>query len=309
MDKIYSDSDFRGQIHLPAPVTPFAANGDLMLDAFAEVLRFYLDVVAVDSFVIAGNNGEGSAISAPELSRLVETAAKVVAGRVPFFAHVTRTSNRESIARAEIAATAGATGICLMGQPYIHKATDAEIVDRFAAVTKAVPLPLYVFNDVGHQGFSISADALRSICEAAPVAVMSDGVRGLETALETITAFGDRFPILYGPPALLVPALLLDAGGFGGTGLELFGARVRPELLGIHERTPAERLEIVRRYGAVATAVARFGSPPAGMKAALAMLGVPAGVPREPVQPLVPADEAALRRELTHWGILDRPTG
>ena len=59
MDKIYSDSDFRGQIHLPAPVTPFAANGDLMLDAFAEVLRFYLDVVAVDSFVIAGNNGEG----------------------------------------------------------------------------------------------------------------------------------------------------------------------------------------------------------------------------------------------------------
>ncbi|MDP6805715.1 MAG: dihydrodipicolinate synthase family protein [Rhodospirillales bacterium] len=307
MDKRYSDSDFRGQIYLPAPVTPFAANGDLMLDAFADVLRFYLDVCAVDSFVIAGNNGEGSAISAPELGRLVETATKVVAGRVPFFAHVTRTSNRESIARAEIAAAAGATGICLMGQPYIHKATEAEIVDRFVAVTKAVPLPMYVFNDVGHQGFSISANTLSAICEVAPVVVMSDGARDLGAALQTIAAFGDRFPILYGPPALLVPALLLDAGGLGGTGLELFGARVRPELLDIHERTPAERLEIVRRYGAVAAAVARFGSPPAGMKAALAMLGVPAGVPREPVQPLAPADEEALRGELTRLGVFGRP--
>ncbi len=33
IDKTYTHSDFRGQIFMPAPVTPFAPGGDLMLDA------------------------------------------------------------------------------------------------------------------------------------------------------------------------------------------------------------------------------------------------------------------------------------
>ena len=306
IDKTYTESEFRGQIHLPAPVTPFTPEGDLMLDAFAEVLRYYLDAVGVDSFVIAGNNGEGSALGAEELGLLTRTAVDVVKSRVPFFVHVSRTSNLESVARARIAAEAGAPGICLTGQPFIHAATKAEIVGRFEMMAKAVPVPLYAFNDVGHQRFNITPEILRAICDVAPVVVVSDGTGDFLEATRMIVEMGDRFPILYGSATMLVPGLLLNSGGLGGTGPELFGTRCR-ELLEVHDMTPARRVDLHDRYGRVNTAMMKTAAPPAAMKASLNMIGVPAGVPREPVQPLTPDDEARVREVLTECGVFDRP--
>ncbi len=43
-----------------------------------------------------------------------------------------------------------------------------------------------------------------------------------------------------------------------------------------------------------------------GYKAALNMLGLPAGFPREPVEPLTPDDEAKVRRVLVDCAILGR---
>ena len=76
--KTYSQSPFRGQIHCPAPVTPFSARGDLMLDAYVEILRYYLDVVRVDAMMIAGDNGEGYALTDDELRQVTETAVRRV---------------------------------------------------------------------------------------------------------------------------------------------------------------------------------------------------------------------------------------
>ena len=128
IEKTYTDSPFTSEVHCPAAVTPFDKDGDLMVDEFKEVLRFHLDVNRVDAFLIAGDNGEGYTLSADELARVTRAAAEEIGKRVPFYVHVTRTSNTESLQRARAAAEAGAYGICLMPQTYIHKATAAEIV-------------------------------------------------------------------------------------------------------------------------------------------------------------------------------------
>jgi 4-hydroxy-tetrahydrodipicolinate synthase len=46
------------------------------------------------------------------------------------------------------------------------------------------------------------------------------------------------------------------------------------------------------------------GTWPSSLKAALALIGLPAGVPRDPVLPLTDADLDALRRTLEELGLL-----
>ena len=305
-EKIYTQSPFRGQIHCPAPVTPFSDGGDIMLDAYAEILRYYLDVVRVDAMMIAGDNGEGYALTDEELRRATETALAVNGGRVPIYVHITRTSNRRCIERAEIAATAGAQGIVL-GQPYIHGASADKIVARFGEVAKAVPLRMMVYNLPLICHFNITPPVLRAICDVAPVDVVKDAPMDMGHITTMLAEMGDRFPILYGQRLTLVPALLLDAGGFVGTGPELYGRRCR-DFFKVHEMNPSERLDLHTRYNLLNDALINtLGTPPAGIKAALNILGLPAGVPRDHVVPLTADEEARLRDVMLRAGVFEGP--
>ena len=305
MDKTYTHSPFQGQIHCAAPATPFNPKGELMLDAYAEVLRYYLDVVRVDTLLIAGDNGEGYALSDDELRQVTETAAKTIADRIPFYVNVTRTSNRRCIERAEIAATAGAPGISLC-QPPIHDASADKIVERFQAVAQAAPLRMMVYNLPLISHFNITADVLRSICDVAPVDVVKDAPPDMDHITTMLAEMGDRFPFLYGQRLTMIPALLLGSGGFVGTGPELFGAGAR-RVFDVHTMTPDERMEIHTRWGNVILAASFAGTSPAGIKAALNMLGLPAGVPRAPVRILGPEAGAKLAADLVENGVLEGP--
>ena len=304
IDKAYANSEFRGQIHVPAPPTPFAENGDLMGDAFAEVLEYYVSTVKVDGLLIAGSNGEGYAMTTDELRRVTEIAVRTIAGRIPYYVNVTRTSAKASIARAEVAAEAGATGICLMGHPVILDATEDEIVTRFEKVGKAVPLPMMVYNSSHLQQFNIAPEVLTRIADVAPVACLKDGNRDPDHIRGMMAAHGDRFPVLSGHRETLIPSILLGCGGFVSTGPELFGATVR-EVFEVHDMTPTERFALHCKYIEVTDAALYDSVPPAGIKGALNLIGLPAGVPRDPVLPLTPAQEANLRAVLVKYGILE----
>ena len=303
IDKTYTHSEFRGQIHCPAPVTPFAANGDLMLDAFEDIVGYHLDTSA-DTMLIAGDNGEGYVLSEDELARVTETAARVIAGRFPFYVHVSRLSTDECIARARVAADAGANGICLTPHSYLGDGTRDEIVIRYEALAKAVALPVMVYNCPKHTGINITTDTLEAICDVAPVNILKEGNGVIEHATNVIGAFGHRFSVLIGLARGLVPCLLLGSGGFVGTGPELFGSGAR-RVFEVHTMTPDERMEIHARWGEVILAASFAGTSPAGIKAALNMLGLPAGVPRAPVLALGPEAEAKLAADLVANGVLE----
>ncbi len=303
-DKTYTHSPFRGQIHCPAPPTPFSPKGDLMTDAYGEILRYYLDVVRADTMLIAGDNGEGYALTDDELRRVAETAVATVGGRIPIYVNVTRTSNRRSIERAEIAAAAGAPGISLC-QPPIHDASADKIVARYAQVAKAVPLRMMVYNLPLISHFNITAGVLRSICDVAPVDVVKDAPPDMDHITTMLAEMGERFPFLYGQRLTMIPALLLGSGGFVGTGPEMFGADCR-KFKEVHDMAPAARFDLHYRYGLVNQALLHsVGKSPAGLKAALAMIGLPAGVPRDHVSPLTPAEEDTLKDVLIRAGVLE----
>ena len=305
MDITYSQSKFRGQIHCPAPVTPFNAKGELMLDALAEILRFHLDTVRVDTMLIAGCNGEGYALTDDELGKVTAVVAETVGDRIPYYVHVSRTPTAECIDRAEIAAANGAYGIAL-GQPQIYDASESEVIGRFKAVSKAVPLPMMVYNMSHLSHFCIGPDAMLRICDVSPVEVIKDVPTDFDHIKRMIVEVGGRAPVLYGHKDTLIPALLLGSGGFVGTGPELFGTRARDLFFEVHTMSPAQRMELHSRYGVVSDALMwSIGKPPAAIKAAMNMLGLPGGVPREHVRPLTAQEDRQLSAVLIQAGILE----
>lgn len=307
IDKVYSHSSFRGQIHCPAPVTPFSPKGELLLDAYAEILRYHLDVVKVDTMLIAGCNGEGYALTDAELGLVTEVAAKTVGGRIPFYVHVSQIPTRDCIARAEIAAAAGAYGIAL-GQAQIYDSTTEMVIQRFAEVHKAAPLPMMVYNLSHLSHFNITPEIMAAICDVVPVEVIKDVPTDFDHIKRMIVEVGDRAPVLYGHKDTLIPALLLGSGGFVGTGPECFGAECRDMFFDVHTMTPAERMDVHCRYGMVSDALMwSVGKPPAGIKGAMKMLGLPGGEPREHIAPLTADEEKRLRLILIEAGCLEGP--
>ncbi len=286
-----------------APVTPFGRDGSLLLDDFAEIVGWHLEC-GVDGFLIAGDNGEAWALTPPELGQVVATAAETVKGRAPIFAGTSAITAAETISLSEIAAEAGADGLCLTPQSYLLNATLAEVAARYGAVAKAVPLPIMVYNNPARTGVNVTPDILAAICDVAPVVAVKEATGDFVHLTKIIEAFGDRIGVLAGSGHYIVPALELGAAGYLSTAPELFGARAR-SLMELDKLSATEKRDLHFRITRIFEVLMWTGTRPAAYKAAINMIGLPGGYPREPIEPLSPAEEKTVRGVLDECGVFE----
>lgn len=286
-----------------APVTPFGPDGRLMLDAFAEVVGWHLEC-GVDGFLIGGDNGEAWALTAQELGQVVATAAEQVKGRVPVFAGTSAITAAATISLSEIAAEAGADGLCVTPQSYLLNATLAEVAARYEAIAKAVPLPVMVYNNPARTGVNVTPEILAAICDVAPVVAVKEASGDFVHFTKIIEAFGDRIGVLAGAGHYIVPGLELGAAGYLSTAPELFGAKARC-LMDLDRLGSAEKRDLHFRITRIFEVLMWTGTRPAAYKAAINMIGLPGGYPREPIAPLSPTEEDTVRRVLDECGVFE----
>ena len=263
----------------PAVVTPFAADGALRYDDFRIVVRALIDAGA-DGICIAGDNGESWALTPDERGRLVREARSVAGTAFPLILGASAATTRQSIAYAEIAAREGADGILLMPQTYVLKATRAELVAHFRKVATATPLPIVAYNSPRRAGIAMTVDDIVAIVEAAPVVGLKESTRELAHLSEVIRRLGDRIGVMTGP-------------GFISSGPELLGP-LAGRLMAIGGAAPSTGFRVAHHaLSRIYEMLMSTGTWPAALKAGLTLIGLPAGVPRDPVQPL--ADDARAR--------------
>ena len=287
-----------------ATVTPFTPKGEIMFEALEEVVSWHVDC-GVGGVFVSGDNGESWALTAETLARVTETAKRVAGGRVPVFAGTSAITTRDTIALSAAAAEAGADGLGLQPQSYLLHASPSEIVARFEAVAKAVPLPVMVYNSPSRTGVNIAPDTLEAICGVCEVIGVKEASGDFRHVTEVIRRFRDRFAVLVGAGHFIVPALDLGAAGYLSTGPELWGAKAQRIMDLAGEGFSDEKLEWHCRITEVFNLLMDLDTRPAAFKAALNMIGVPAGVAHEPVEPLNAEGKARLRAVLERNGILD----
>lgn len=295
-------TEIRGNI--PAVVTPFDERGRIDIAAFNKLIEWHL-ARGVDGICVAGDNGESWALSVEERKTLAHEAARTIDGRVPLVVGATATSNHDSARHAVMAAEAGAQAVLLMPQTYVLKASQSELVARFALVAEATDIPIIFYNSPRRAGIDISMEALAAVCEAAPIVGIKESSRDFFHTTHLLERFGDAIAVLIGPCHYILPGIALGAAGFIATGPELLPVESMRRIVSVGQQAPgADYARLHYQLTGLYETLMGLGTWPASLKAALELLGQPAGAPREPILPLNADAVQELRTALIRLGAI-----
>lgn len=289
---------------VPAVVTPFTESGEIMADAFSAIVGHMIDIGA-EGICVAGDNGESWTLDIDERKRLTALAVARAAGRVPVITGASAPGSARTIEYARAAVEAGAAGVLVMPQTYVLKASREELLRRFDALAKAVDVPIVAYNSPRRTGgIELPLGDLDAIMNVAPIIGIKESNRDFFHHTHLIEKFRDRLAIMVGPSHFILPGIALGAHGFIATGPELLGPDAG-RLTALARQAPGPAQAALHyKLTVIYQALMGTGTWPAALKAALNLLGLPAGVPRDPVLPLRDADLEKLRRVMIELGLL-----
>ncbi|MEM9012642.1 MAG: dihydrodipicolinate synthase family protein [Pseudomonadota bacterium] len=284
----------------PAIVTPFSATGEIMEDAFQAIVDHLIGIGA-EAICVAGDNGESWALSAAERRRLVRLAVDRAGGR-PVTCGCSAPTAAAALDYARAAAEGGAAALLSMPPTYVLKGTRAEIVGRYEKLA-SIGLPIIAYNSPRRQGHALSVADIAAIRDAAPVIGIKESSRDFFHHTHLLHAMAEDFAVMTGPCHYIVPSLPLGARGFIATGPEFLGPDAGRIVEVALAGPSAEARAIHHRLTVIYETLMSVGTWPSAFKAALGLIGLPAGVPRDPVMPATPADVERLRAVLGDLGI------
>lgn len=103
-----------------AVATPFDERG-VNITEFIKLLNFQLSN-EVDAIIVCGTTGEAPTLSLDEKKLLIETAVKIVGGKVPVIVGTGTNSTKKTIDDSILAKELGADGLLIV-TPYYNKTT------------------------------------------------------------------------------------------------------------------------------------------------------------------------------------------
>lgn len=286
----------------PAIATPFTADGEID----ERLVRANVNLTVSDGvhgLVMAAHNGEAHLMSMPERQRVIAIGVDETAGRIPVVAGAGGIATRDVIAMTRFAREAGAVA-ALIEPPYFITPKDDDIVRHFAAVSDAVDLPIWLYNNPSRAGVSLTPELTDRLANLTNIVAIKDSSADFVQVTRLLQTVGDRMSVFIGNARLFgFAGVTMGAAGFvdglpqvaGRRAVELYDFAVARDV----ERGQACQAELFRIGEALYRAPGTF---PATMKDAMNLLGRPGGYPRPPLYPMQGEDLARLERTLRENG-------
>lgn len=284
---------------ISAMVTPFRADGTLDVDGAAHLAAHLVDTQEHDGLVVNGTTGEAPTTSDSEKEALVRAVVEAVGDRAQVIAGVGTNDTHHTVELARAAEKAGAHAL-LVVTPYYNKPPQAGLVRHFTAVADATGLPLMLYDIPGRTGTAIATDTLCRLAEHERIVAVKDA-KGDLVATSWVTA---RTGLAYysGEDKITLPLLAVGAVGVVGVPTHVFGPQTKQMILAYERGDGGEALRLhhqllpayegfFRTQGVVLT------------KAALNLLGLPAGPVRPPLVDATTAEVDQLRADSAAAGV------
>jgi 4-hydroxy-tetrahydrodipicolinate synthase len=288
---------------IPALTTPFVADASLDLAGF----RRLVDCVVADGvhgILVNGCTGESWALSDDERLELFRAAVDQARGRVPVVVGCGAMTARHALQKVRQAEAAGCDAVMIQPPWYVMPGAD-EVYDYYRTVTRGTHLPVVVYNIPRRTGIHLSADLVDRLADEPNVVALKEASKDFLVLSEMVRRVGDRISVLAGYMNVLgLAALCVGAAGYMDSSTPVLGRRS----LDFYEAVLAGRLDEGR---AMQTELAKLNSAffgigtfPAGVKAALDIVGRPGGWTREPIKPLNAEQRERLRAALEAAGVV-----
>lgn len=285
-----------------ALVTPFRPDSSIDFDAFARLLDYQL-VSDIDYLVVLGTTAETPTLTPDEQELVRRFVVDHVAERVPLVLGCGGNDTAAVIRKLRNDNLDGFSAI-LSVTPYYNKPSQEGLYAHYMAVAEASPLPVILYNVPGRTGVNLEPETtLRLAADAPNIIGIKEASGNIAQMNRIIMRKPDNFDVISGDDGVTFPLITLGAVGvisvIGNAFPREFGHMVRLALSGEYDKA---RL-IHHRFTDLFSLLFVDGNP-AGVKCALALMGLIHNVLRLPLVPTRLTTHDRIRSVLDSLGAL-----
>lgn len=284
---------------LTAMVTPMTGHGAVDYDGAARLAAHLVDVGGSDGLVVSGTTGESPTTSDEEKERLLHAVVEAVGDRAHVIAGVGTNDTAHSVELAREAEKAGAHAL-LAVTPYYNRPPQAGLISHFQRLASATDLPVMLYDIPGRTAVPLAVETIVTLAAHPNIVAVKDAKLDLE-ATATVLAQTD-LAVYSGQDGYTLPLLSIGGSGVVGVVTHVVGAEMAAMIDAFESGAVGRAREIHRRLLPAFTGFFRTQGVIL-TKAALGLLGLPAGPVRLPLVDATDEQVAVLRRDLRAAGV------
>ena len=195
-----------------ALVTPFKLDFSIDTIALSNIVKFVSDN-GIDYLVVLGTTGEPATLSADEKDLVIETVVKANEKKLPLVLGVGGNNTAAIISELQTRDLSAFDAI-LSVSPYYSKPTQDGIYQHFAAIAKACPLPIILYNVPSRTGSNMLPE---TVCRLAKdfdnIIGIKEAAGDMVQAMQLLQNVPKDFLVISGDDMIALPMVL--AGGAG----------------------------------------------------------------------------------------------
>jgi 4-hydroxy-tetrahydrodipicolinate synthase len=267
-----------------AIVTPFTETDEIDFEGFESLVDFQAQN-GTSGLLLMGSTGEPTLLTMDEKRQILKRMIPYAKGKIPVFAGTTCNTTRETVELTRYAAQVGADGAMLVVPPYVRPPQEA-MYEHFKTVAEAVDIPIAIYNNPTRVGVNIDSPTMIKLAEIPNIVADKEAMGNISQIAEILRGAGEQVNVLCCDApgyALIVPTLAL-----GGHGTANVTGNVIPQEMAEMSK-PWRSWEDLKRTRELyfrfmpLISVIYSVSNPVPIKAALRLLGRPAGPTRKPL--------------------------
>jgi 4-hydroxy-tetrahydrodipicolinate synthase len=266
-----------------ALITPFKSDESIDFDALARLIEHQIKN-GTDYLVVCGTTAETPTLTEQEKEELTRFVVRCVAGRLPIVLGMGGNNTKAVVEKLKTADFSGIDAI-LSVTPYYNKPSQEGLYQHYAAIAKASPLPIVLYNVPGRTGVNMLSDTtLRLAKEFKNICAIKEASGNFTQIDEIIKNKPAEFMVISGDDGITFPLITLGAVGvisvIGNAFPKEFSRMVRLALQGDYK---SARL-IHHHFNELIQLLFVEGNP-AGVKSMLAVMGFIDNTLRLPLVP------------------------
>jgi 4-hydroxy-tetrahydrodipicolinate synthase len=210
---------------LTAMVTPFDQELNIDYKAVERIVN-HLIGTGTEGIIVGGTCGESPTLEDSERYVLLNKVISIAKGRAKVLLGAGFNSTKKAARLSSEAEKLGADGI-LSVVPYYNKPSQAGLIEHFAAIAKATPLPIIVYNIPGRTSINLTIETTLHLAEKFPnIIALKDCFGSTDQAAEIIRLAPERFSVYTGDDHLILPVLAIGGCGVISTAGSLVGGSI-----------------------------------------------------------------------------------
>jgi 4-hydroxy-2-oxoglutarate aldolase len=269
-------------VFAPLP-TPFDADDRLDINLLKRAYEQFASG-PLTGFIVLGSNGEAALMDDEESDRAIAAAREAIPRGRPFIVGTGRESTAATIAATRRAADLGADAVLVRTPGFFKAQMTADVfVRHYTAVADASPVPVLLYNFTAVTGVNLPVAAVARLGTHPNIAGMKESGGDVAQLADLVASTPPSFQVLAGSASTMYAAMCVGVGG----AILALAAVVPDACVRLYSLTRDGRHAEARALQQQLVPLSRLlsGHGVAGLKTALRIIGIDAGVPRRPLAP------------------------